>query len=59
MVITTPFQGKKKLLDCVETCYCWIVGHDGEAKVPKCSEVTLDAITADDSGKTYAFTGKN
>uniref|UniRef100_A0A8C8GWB5 Hemopexin n=1 Tax=Oncorhynchus tshawytscha TaxID=74940 RepID=A0A8C8GWB5_ONCTS len=25
---------------------------------PKCSEVTLDAITSDDSGKTYAFTGR-
>ncbi|XP_055764168.1 hemopexin-like [Salvelinus fontinalis] len=36
---------------------CPNFGHGGEEKVPKCSEVTLDAITSDDSGKTYAFTG--
>lgn len=38
---------------------CPNFGHGGEANVPKCSEVTLDAITSDDSGKTYAFTGHN
>ncbi|XP_014007262.1 hemopexin [Salmo salar] len=35
---------------------CPNFGHGGKA--PKCSEVTLDAITSDDSGKTYAFTGQ-
>uniref|UniRef100_A0A4W5NI76 Hemopexin n=1 Tax=Hucho hucho TaxID=62062 RepID=A0A4W5NI76_9TELE len=37
---------------------CPKFGHGGDAKVPKCSEVTLDAITSDKSGKTYAFTGR-
>jgi len=32
-------------------------GHGGGYRVPKCSEVTLDAITSDDAGKTYAFKG--
>ncbi|KAL1021967.1 hypothetical protein UPYG_G00020560 [Umbra pygmaea] len=36
---------------------CPNFGHGGEAKVPKCSDVNLDAITSDDSGKTYAFSG--
>lgn len=33
-------------------------GHGGGHKVPKCSEVKLDAITTDDTGKTYFFAGK-
>lgn len=33
-------------------------GHGGHYKVPKCSEVKLDAITTDDTGKTYFFAGK-
>lgn len=33
-------------------------GHGGDYKVPKCSEVKLDAITTDDTGKTYFFAGK-
>ncbi|KAJ8003719.1 hypothetical protein DPEC_G00151280 [Dallia pectoralis] len=37
---------------------CPNFGHGGEAKAPKCSDVTLDAITSDDTGKTYAFMGR-
>ena len=33
-------------------------GHGGSYKIPKCSEVKLDAITTDDAGKTYLFAGK-
>ncbi|XP_023251217.1 hemopexin [Seriola lalandi dorsalis] len=32
-------------------------GHGGGYKVPKCSEVKMDAITTDDAGKTYFFAG--
>ncbi|XP_028321159.1 hemopexin [Gouania willdenowi] len=35
---------------------CKGMGH-GNGTVPKCSEFKLDAITADDSGKTYMFKG--
>lgn len=33
-------------------------GHGAGHKVPKCSETKLDAITTDDAGKTYLFSGK-
>ncbi|CAN9498389.1 unnamed protein product [Ophioblennius macclurei] len=36
---------------------CSGFGHGGDRRTPKCSEVKLDAITADDSGKTYFFSG--
>ncbi|AWO95639.1 Hypothetical protein SMAX5B_015271 [Scophthalmus maximus] len=36
---------------------CPNFGHGGNYKVPKCSEVKLDAITTDDAGKTYFFSG--
>ncbi|XP_071380663.1 hemopexin [Centroberyx affinis] len=36
---------------------CAGFGHGGGYKVPKCSEVHVDAITSDDAGKTYAFIG--
>ncbi|XP_056156889.1 hemopexin isoform X2 [Lampris incognitus] len=36
---------------------CPNFGHGGNYTVPKCSEVTLDAVTSDDAGKTYAFRG--
>lgn len=39
-------------------CFIWLAGHGGGYKVPKCSEVKLDAITADEGGKMYAFVGK-
>ncbi|KAF7664165.1 hypothetical protein LDENG_00187150 [Lucifuga dentata] len=32
-------------------------GHGGDYKVPKCSDVKLDAMTSDDVGKVYAFIG--
>lgn len=32
-------------------------GHGGDHKAPKCSEVKLDAITTDDRGRIYLFTG--
>uniref|UniRef100_A0A3Q1ENM3 Hemopexin n=1 Tax=Acanthochromis polyacanthus TaxID=80966 RepID=A0A3Q1ENM3_9TELE len=36
---------------------CPNFGHGSDYKVPKCSEVKLDAITTDDTGKTYFFAG--
>lgn len=36
---------------------CPNFGHGGGHKVPKCNETKVDAITTDDSGKTYLFTG--
>nr|AFE88226.1 warm-temperature-acclimation-related 65-kDa protein [Oplegnathus fasciatus]AFE88228.1 warm-temperature-acclimation-related 65-kDa protein [Oplegnathus fasciatus] len=36
---------------------CPNFGHGGDYKVPKCSEVKIDAITTDDAGKTYFFAG--
>lgn len=36
---------------------CDNFGHGHGYKVPKCSEVKLDAITTDDTGKTYFFAG--
>ncbi|XP_029942057.1 hemopexin [Salarias fasciatus] len=36
---------------------CPDFGHGGNGRVPKCNEVKLDAITTDDSGKTYLFSG--
>uniref|UniRef100_A0A3Q1HXU4 Hemopexin n=1 Tax=Anabas testudineus TaxID=64144 RepID=A0A3Q1HXU4_ANATE len=36
---------------------CANFGHGGNYSVPKCSEVKLDAITTDDTGKTYFFAG--
>uniref|UniRef100_A0A3B4Z896 Hemopexin n=1 Tax=Stegastes partitus TaxID=144197 RepID=A0A3B4Z896_9TELE len=38
---------------------CPNFGHGGDSKVPKCSEIKLDAITTDDSGKTYYFEGSS
>ncbi|XP_073318271.1 hemopexin [Pagrus major] len=38
---------------------CPNFGHGGGHHVPKCSEVRLDAITTDDAGKTYLFSGLN
>lgn len=35
------------------------IGHGGAHKVPKCGEIKLDAISTDDTGKTYAFIGNN
>nr|XP_057941845.1 hemopexin-like isoform X2 [Doryrhamphus excisus] len=37
---------------------CPNFGHGGDYKVPKCSQVQLDAITTDDAGKKYIFTGE-
>ncbi|XP_040888046.1 hemopexin [Toxotes jaculatrix] len=37
---------------------CPNFGHGGGYKILKCSEIKLDAITADDSGKTYMFAGR-
>uniref|UniRef100_A0A7N8YIA3 Hemopexin n=1 Tax=Mastacembelus armatus TaxID=205130 RepID=A0A7N8YIA3_9TELE len=34
---------------------CDSFGHGSQYKTPKCSEVKLDAITTDDSGRTYFF----
>ncbi|CAL9698588.1 unnamed protein product [Knipowitschia caucasica] len=36
---------------------CDNFGHGHGYRPPKCSEVKLDAITTDDAGKTYFFTG--
>lgn len=36
---------------------CANFGHGHGYKVPKCSEIKLDAITTDDAGKTYFFAG--
>lgn len=36
----------------------WLAGHGAGYQPPKCSDVKLDAITADDAGKMYAFAGK-
>lgn len=36
---------------------CHEYGHGGDYKVPKCSEVKLNAITSDDAGKSYSFAG--
>uniref|UniRef100_A0A3P8TIG3 Hemopexin n=1 Tax=Amphiprion percula TaxID=161767 RepID=A0A3P8TIG3_AMPPE len=36
---------------------CPNFGHGGDHTVPKCSEVKLDAISTDDTGKTYFFAG--
>lgn len=36
---------------------CVYAGHGAGYKPPKCSDVKLDAITVDDAGKMYAFTG--
>ncbi|XP_061760639.1 hemopexin [Nerophis ophidion] len=36
---------------------CANFGHGGDYKVPKCSEVKIDAITTDDTGKKYLFAG--
>ncbi|XP_034533930.1 hemopexin isoform X2 [Notolabrus celidotus] len=36
---------------------CPNFGHGGDYQVIKCSDVKLDAITADDTGKTYFFAG--
>ncbi|XP_042260929.1 hemopexin [Thunnus maccoyii] len=36
---------------------CQSFGHGGGYKIPKCSETKIDAITADDTGKTYLFAG--
>lgn len=33
-------------------------GHGSGYSLPKCSEVKIDAITTDDTGKTYFFAGK-
>ncbi|CAL8289148.1 unnamed protein product [Lota lota] len=38
---------------------CPNFGHGGDRQLPKCSEVKLDAITSDDAGKTYIFTGSH
>ncbi|CAI5637865.1 hemopexin [Oreochromis niloticus] len=38
---------------------CKNFGHGGDHKAPKCSEVKLDAITTDDRGRIYLFTGLN
>uniref|UniRef100_A0A671UD06 Hemopexin n=2 Tax=Sparus aurata TaxID=8175 RepID=A0A671UD06_SPAAU len=38
---------------------CPNFGHGAGHKVPKCSETKLDAITTDDAGKTYLFSGPN
>ncbi|KAL3999302.1 beta-1,4-N-acetylgalactosaminyltransferase 2 [Sarotherodon galilaeus] len=38
---------------------CENFGHGGDHKAPKCSEVKLDAITTDDRGRIYLFTGLN
>lgn len=37
-------------------CVC-LAGHGAGYQPPKCSDVKLDAITADDAGKMYAFAG--
>ncbi|XP_034031397.1 hemopexin-like [Thalassophryne amazonica] len=36
---------------------CPNFGHGAGSKVPKCSEIKIDAITTDDTGKTYVFIG--
>ncbi|KAF3706355.1 Hemopexin [Channa argus] len=36
---------------------CAGFGHGGNYSTPKCSEIKLDAITSDDPGKTYLFSG--
>ncbi|XP_076579730.1 hemopexin [Chaetodon auriga] len=36
---------------------CPNFGHGGNSRTPKCSDVKLDAITTDDTGKTYFFAG--
>ncbi|KAM9836013.1 hemopexin [Aulostomus maculatus] len=37
--------------------HCPFFGHGGNYSIPKCSEVKLDAITSDDDGRTYLFSG--
>uniref|UniRef100_UPI0037E82D5B hemopexin n=1 Tax=Semicossyphus pulcher TaxID=241346 RepID=UPI0037E82D5B len=36
---------------------CPNFGHGGDSKIIKCSDVVLDAITSDDTGKSYFFAG--
>ncbi|XP_061539489.1 hemopexin isoform X2 [Phycodurus eques] len=36
---------------------CPNFGHGGDYKIPKCSEVKIDAITTDEQGKKYFFAG--
>nr|AIZ00781.1 Wap65-2 precursor [Larimichthys crocea] len=36
---------------------CPNFGHGGDYKVPKCSEIKIDAIATDDAGKSYFFAG--
>ncbi|KAK2856782.1 hypothetical protein Q5P01_005517 [Channa striata] len=36
---------------------CADFGHGGHYRTPKCSEIKLDAITTDDRGKKYLFSG--
>ncbi|XP_041821914.1 hemopexin [Chelmon rostratus] len=36
---------------------CPNFGHGGNSQAPKCSDVKIDAITTDDTGKTYFFAG--
>ncbi|XP_053273369.1 hemopexin [Pleuronectes platessa] len=36
---------------------CDSFGHGGDHKVPKCSEIKLDAISTDATGKKYLFAG--
>ncbi|KAL6115488.1 hpx [Pungitius sinensis] len=36
---------------------CTDFGHGGDYEVPKCSEVKIDAISIDDGGKNYLFSG--
>ncbi|XP_056445019.1 hemopexin-like [Gadus chalcogrammus] len=50
-----PKDARAYFMDCPN------VGHhgSGDHKLPLCSEVKLDAITSDDAGKTYFFTGSH
>uniref|UniRef100_A0A6Q2YTA2 Hemopexin n=1 Tax=Esox lucius TaxID=8010 RepID=A0A6Q2YTA2_ESOLU len=48
---TYPKDARRYFMKCAN------FSHGSDVQVPKCSEVTLDAITSDDSGKTYAFAG--
>nr|XP_015807999.2 hemopexin [Nothobranchius furzeri] len=37
--------------------HCPNFGHGGDRTAVKCSDIKLDAITTDDAGRTYIFTG--
>ncbi|XP_037097866.1 hemopexin [Syngnathus acus] len=48
---TYPKDARDYFTDCPN------FGHGGNYKIPKCSEVKIDAITSDNQGKKYFFAG--